>query len=85
MNKKAVEQYRDSVQSRLEELTVNQAKQSSDIIHIKESVGRLETLVKEQNGRVRKNEQLLSAISAIGGVVSIIFAGFIGWLFKIRG
>jgi len=85
MNKKAVEEYRDSVQSRLEELTVNQAKQSSDIIHIKESVDRLETLVKEQNGRVRKNEQLLSAISAIGGVVSIIFAGFIGWLFKIRG
>lgn len=85
MNKNAVDEYRDAVSSRLEELTVNQAKQSSDIIHIKESVDRLETLVKEQNGRVRKNEQLLSAVSAVGGVLSIVFAGFISWLFKIRG
>jgi len=41
-------------------------------------------LVKEQNGRVRKNEQFLSAISAVGGVISIVFTGFIAWLFKER-
>ena len=83
-NKQGVESYRDCVQSRLEELTVNQASQSSDITHIKESVDRLEVLVKEQNGRVRKNEQFLSAISAVGGVISIVFTGFIAWLFRMK-
>ncbi len=81
-NKQGVESYRDCVQSRLEELTVNQASQSSDITHIKESVDRLEVLVKEQNGRIRKNENLLSAVSAVGGVLSVVFGGFIAWLFK---
>jgi|TARA_B100001971_G_C17756671_1_gene318162 uncharacterized protein (UPF0305 family) len=83
-NKEGVESYRDCVQSRLEELTINQASQSSDITHIKESVDRLEVLVKEQNGRIRKNENLLSAVSAIGGVLSVVFGGFIAWLFKGR-
>ena len=83
-NKEGVESYRDCVQSRLEELTVNQASQSSDITHIKESVDRLEVLVKEQNSRIRKNENLLSAVSAIGGVLSVVFGGFIAWLFKGR-
>ena len=83
-NKEGVESYRDCVQSRLEELTVNQASQSSDITHIKESVDRLEVLVKEQNGRVRRNEQFLSAISAVGGVISIVFTGFIAWLFRMK-
>jgi hypothetical protein len=83
-NKEGVDNYRDCVQSRLEELTINQASQSSDITHIKESVDRLEVLVKEQNGRVRRNENLLSAVSAIGGVLSIVFGGFIAWLFKGR-
>jgi len=81
-NKQGVESYRDCVQSRLEELTINQASQSSDITHIKESVDRLEIMVKEQNGRIRKNENLLSAVSAIGGVLSVVFGGFIAWLFK---
>ena len=81
-NKQGVESYRDCVQNRLEELTINQASQSSDITHIKESVDRLEVLVKEQNGRIRKNENLLSAVSAIGGVLSVVFGGFIAWLFK---
>ena len=81
-NKQGVESYRDCVQNRLEELTINQASQSSDITHIKESVDRLEVLVKEQNGRIRKNENLLSAVSAIGGVLSVVFGGFIAWLLK---
>ena len=83
-NKQGVESYRDCVQSRLEELTINQASQSSDIIHIRESVDRLEIMVKEQNGRVRRNEQFLSAISAVGGVISIVFTGFIAWLFRMK-
>ena len=83
-NKEGVDNYRDCVRSRLEELTVNQASQSSDIIHIRESVDRLEIMVKEQNGRVRRNEQFLSAISAVGGVISIVFTGFIAWLFRMK-
>ncbi len=83
-NKQGVESYRDCVQNRLEELTINQASQSSNITHIKESVDRLEIMVKEQNGRVRKNEQFLSAISAVGGVISIVFTGFIAWLFRMK-
>ena len=83
-NKEGVDNYRDCVRSRLEELTVNQASQSSDITHIKESVDRLEIMVKEQNGRVRRNEQFLSAISAVGGVISIVFTGFIAWLFRMK-
>ena len=83
-NKQGVESYRDCVQSRLEELTINQASQSSNITHIKESVDRLEIMVKEQNGRVRRNEQFLSAISAVGGVISIVFTGFIAWLFRMK-
>ena len=90
-NKEGVDNYRDNVQnrldlvqSRLEELTINQASQTSNITHIKESVDRLEVLVKEQNGRVRRNENLLSAIAAIGGVLSVVFTGFIAWLFKIK-
>jgi predicted nucleic acid-binding Zn-ribbon protein len=88
-NKEGVDNYRDNVQnrldlvqSRLEELTINQASQTSNITHIKESVDRLEIMVKEQNGRIRKNENLLSAVSAIGGVLSVVFGGFIAWLFK---
>jgi len=83
-NKEGVDNYRDCVRSRLEELTVNQASQTSNITHIKESVDRLEVMVKEQNGRVRRNEQFLSAISAVGGVLSVVFGGFIAWLFKGR-
>ena len=88
-NKEGVDNYRDNVQnrldlvqSRLEELTINQASQTSNITHIKESVDRLEIMVKEQNGRIRKNENMLSAVSAIGGVLSVVFGGFIAWLFK---
>ncbi len=76
--------YRESVQARLEDLTVINAKQSSELTQIKESVGEIKNLVKEQNGRVRTLERETSGIKAIGSVMSIVFAGFIGWLFKIR-
>ncbi len=84
-NKEGVDNYRDCVRSRLEELTVNQASQSSDIIHIRESVDRLEVLVKEQNGRIRKNENLLSAVTGIGAMLSLIFGSALTWLFNTKG
>ena len=38
MNKKAVDEYRDNVSSRLEELTVMNAEQNSNMTNIKEAV-----------------------------------------------
>jgi len=84
MNKGQIDAYRGEMQSRLEELTVMNAEQNSNITNIKETLGDIKILLKEQNGRVRKNENMLSAITAIGGVLSVVFSGFIAWLFKGR-
>ena len=84
MNKGQIDAYREALQSRLEELTVMNAEQNSNISNIKETLGDIKVLLKEQNGRVRKNENMLSAITAIGGVLSVVFSGFIAWLFKGR-
>jgi ribosomal protein L29 len=85
MNKRAVDDYRELLQSRLEELTLMNAQQNSDIHYVKETVSRIETIVKEQNGRVRNNESAIARIQGIGGMLSIVFASFIGWLFKMKG
>ena len=79
---KNVNDYRDRMDSRLEEITVMNAEQNSNISNIKETLSEIKELLKTQNGRVRKNENMLSAISAVGGVLSIVFTGFIAWLFK---
>jgi|TARA_R110000765_G_scaffold13421_1_gene40219 hypothetical protein len=84
MNKNQVDDWRAFSQSRLEELTVMNAKQSGEISHIKEAVDEIRSLVKEQNGRVRTLEQQTSAIKATGSVIAVVFSGFIGWLFNIR-
>ena len=85
MNKAQVANWRNCVESRLEELTVMNAKQNSDIHYIKESVDEIKDLVKAQNGRVRGNESAIARIQGVGGIIAIVFSGFIGWLFKIRG
>jgi len=84
MNKAGVDKYRELLQSRMEELTVINAEQNSNITNIKETLSDIKILLKEQNGRVRNNENKLSAITAIGGVLSVVFSGFIAWLFKGR-
>jgi len=81
MNHKEVEDYRSNMQSRLEELTLMNAKQSSDIFHIKESLDEVKGLIKEQNGRVRSLESAMSGIKAIGAMVSVIFSSLFGYLF----
>ena len=45
----------------------------------------IKNLVKEQNGRVRINESAIARIQGVGGIIAIVFSGFIGWLFKLRG
>ena len=81
MNKTQVDDWRVNMQSRLEELTVLNAKQSSDISYVKESLDEVKTLIKEQNGRVRELEGGMSGIKAIGGMLSAVFSGLFGYLF----
>ncbi|MBT7930034.1 hypothetical protein HN682_09000 [Candidatus Peregrinibacteria bacterium] len=85
MNKAQVDDWRNGVESRLEELTIMNAKQNSDIHYIKDSVDEIKNLVKEQNGRVRVNESAIARIQGVGGIIAIAFSGFIGWLFKLKG
>tara|TARA_R100001594_G_scaffold137847_1_gene181132 strand:+ start:520 stop:792 length:273 start_codon:yes stop_codon:yes gene_type:complete len=70
-----------SNQNRLEELTLMNAKQSSDMHYVKESLDEVKTLIKEQNGRVRELEGGMSGIKAIGGMLSAVFSGLFGYLF----
>ena len=84
MNKNQVDNWRTDTQARLEELTIMSAKQNSAIHYIKDTVDEIKSLVKEQNGRVRVLEQQTSAIKAIGAAVTVVFSGFIGWLFNAR-
>ena len=81
MNKAQVDNWRVSMQNRLEELTILNAKQSSDINHIKDSMDEVKVLIKEQNGRVRILESGMSGVRAIGSMLSVIFSGLLGYLF----
>tara|TARA_Y100001951_G_C11228787_1_gene233349 strand:+ start:505 stop:759 length:255 start_codon:yes stop_codon:yes gene_type:complete len=81
MNKKEVDNYREGVQNRLEELTLMNAKQSSDMHYVKESLDEVKVLIKEQNGRVRTLEGTMSGIKAIGAMISVFFSSLFGYLF----
>ena len=84
MNKARIDEWREIVEKRLEELSIVNAKQSGELTHIKESVDEIKSMVKEQNGRVRSLEQQTSAMKAIGSVVITVFSGIIGWIFQTR-
>ena len=81
MNKKEVDSYRHILQSRAEEQTILIASQGSDIKHIMETIDKVEILVKEQNGRVRSMEGVVSGIKAIGAMVSVMFSSLFAYLF----
>ena len=82
MNKVDIERWRVNVDSRLEELTVMNAKQSSEVTHIKETTDEIKSLVNEQNGRVRALESSVSRIQGVGSMFVIVFGSLISWLFK---
>jgi len=82
MNKVDIERWRINVDSRLEELTVINAKQSSEVSHIKETTDEIKSLVKEQNGRVRVLESSVSRIQGVGSMIVVVFGSLISWLFK---
>ena len=82
MNKSKVDNWRDNVDARLEELTIMNAKQNSQLFHMNSTLQEIKSMVKEQNGRVRTLEQQTSAIKAIGSVVAIAYSAVITWLFN---
>ena len=82
MNRAEIEKWRINVDNRLEELTVINAKQSSEVSHIKETTDEIKNLVKEQNGRVRILESSVSKIQGIGSMFVVVFGSLISWLFK---
>ena len=54
----------------------------SDVRNIKETLVDQRSLLREQNGRVRKNEKSIARIFGIGGTVMTVFSGIIAWLFN---
>ena len=81
MNKSEVDNWRVTMQSRMEELTVLNAKHNQDIMYVKESIDDIKVLVKEQNGRVRDLEGSMSGIKAIGAMIAAVFSSLFGYLF----
>ncbi len=82
MNKSKVDNWRDNVDARLEELTIMNAKQNSQLYHMNSTLREIKPMVKEQNGRVRTLEQQTSAMKAIGSVVAVAYSAVITWLFN---
>ena len=82
MNKSKVDNWRVNVDARLEELTIMNAKQNSQLFHMNSTLQEIKSMVKEQNGRVRTLEQQTSAMKAIGSVVAVAYSAVITWLFN---
>ena len=82
MNKVQIDKWRENVDARLEELTVMNAKQNSQLFHIGTTLEEIKSMVKEQNGRVRTLEQQTSAMKAIGSIVAVAYSAVITWLFN---
>ena len=75
MNKPQVDEYRLDVVDRLARI-----ESKMEAIHKEATDTKLE--VQMQNGRVRNLEGSMASIKGVGAVVSIVFAGFISYLFK---
>ena len=82
MHKSKVDNWSDNVDARLEELTIMNAKQNSQLFHMNSTLQEIKSMVKEQNGRVRTLEQQTSAMKAIGSIVAIAYSAVITWLFN---
>jgi|TARA_R100000234_G_scaffold119846_1_gene103996 hypothetical protein len=81
MKQSEVDNWRVNMQSRMEELTVLNAKHNQDIMYVKESLDELKDLIREQNGRVRELEGSMSGVKAIGAMLSAVFSGLFGYIF----
>ena len=72
-SKKTINQHREEVIKSLSELNAYSKTMRDDIIEVKD-------MLKEQNGRVRKNEKAISRIFGMGSIVMGVFSALIGWL-----
>ena len=70
-----IDEYREHI---VTSLTVLKA----DVRNIKETLVDQRTLLREQNGRVRRNEKSIARIFGIGSTVMAGFSALIGWLFN---
>ena len=77
MNKPKVDEYRIDVVDRL-------ARIESTLSSIHKEARDTKLEIQMQNGRVRRLEGGMAAIQGIGSVISIVFGGFIAYLFKGR-
>lgn len=75
MNKPQIDEYRIDVVDRLARI-----EQTLKSIHEESRDTKLE--IQMQNGRVRKLEGGMAVIQGIGSVLSIVFGGFIAYLFR---
>ena len=77
MNKPQIDEYRLDIVDRL-------ARIESTLTSVHEESRYLKLEIQMQNGRVRKLEGGMASIQGVFSVVSIIFGGFIAYLFKGR-
>ena len=75
MDKPRIDEYRIDVVDRLARI-----EQTLKSIHKEARDTKLE--VQMQNGRVRKLEGGMAAIQGVGSILSIVFGGFIAYLFR---
>tara|TARA_R110000824_G_scaffold95302_5_gene229261 strand:- start:3881 stop:4114 length:234 start_codon:yes stop_codon:yes gene_type:complete len=74
-SKKTINQHREAVIKTLSELNAYSKTMRDDIVEVKE-------ILKDQNGRVRKNEKSISKIFGMGSVIMGVFSALITWLFN---
>jgi cell division ATPase FtsA len=77
MNKPKVDEYRIDVVDRL-------ARIESTLSSVHKEARDTKLEIQMQNGRVRRLEGGMATIQGIGSVISIVFGGFIAYLFKGR-
>jgi protease II len=72
---KTINQHREEVLSKLSELNAYSKNMRDDMSDVK-------NMLREQNGRIRRNESSISKILGIGSAVTTLFTGIIAWLFN---
>tara|TARA_R100000152_G_C6612969_1_gene66233 strand:+ start:343 stop:579 length:237 start_codon:yes stop_codon:yes gene_type:complete len=70
-----IDKYREHIVTSLSTL-------KADVRNTKERLVDLTSLLREQNGRIRKNEKSIARIFGIGSTIMAAFSGIIAWLFN---
>ena len=70
-----IDKYRETMVTNLTVL-------KNDVKHIKETMVDQRTLLREQNGRIRKNEAALGWIKGIGTIFIATYSTILAWFFN---